>query len=626
MILSIIVFSKAQSNIWVKQLNAIDLKLVKLTEDDQANLFIAGMFKDSLQLDSQTLVVGPGNFQVFIAKYDAAQHLLDYTILYTDYEFERPMVQHLEVDKDGAIYLVGNFYQGLYNAQGDTLLFTLTSLDEYVVKFDNDLIRQWIHRIGGSNNTDIISTLEITNEGEIILAGAMSRTFDYDLSDTTFAISGNNLGSPFIVKYDSEARLKWASVLQSARRDWVLDAVPATDGSLYSVTQLSDTLIVPSAEDTLLVEPLGDVDLMVNKWDDHGQIVWTKLIRGTGAESFYNLKIDNAGFIYLLAQFNSPVLQVGDQEINQHSGNDIIVVKMDSEATIIWVNQINATSSDIQLRLLMLENEFAVTGKYSNDLILNSRGESVEIAIASGDDYLASYNLDGDLLAAGSLSNRNMPQKSDLRLNRSGQILAASSITFEASFNPLPVGSITPRAGSNYIVAKFCLPAPADLMVESFCQDGQLILTADVRSEITNFYFPESKTSVLNQVSIVVSSEDTTIVIIHFDQNYCPVYQTINDLVQICTSTPTADFAVDHAFMVYPNPFVNQLSLSLDGPQNIHSIRCFDQLGRLVLDINNSNFGNKIEHQLDLSFLREGIYHIQVQTDVGIWSKTLIKS
>lgn len=617
----------AQSNIWVKQIAATDLQLVQIAEDGQANLFVAGMFKDSLQLDSETLVIGSGPWQVFIAKYDNTQHLVDYTLIYTDYEFMRPLLRQMKIDNQGQLYLVGNFYQGLYDTQGDTLLYTLTSLDDYVIKFNNNLERQWIHQFGGSNNTDFISSISLTDAGEMILAGAMSRTFDYDLTDSVFAITGNNAGSPFIVKYDSDLGLQWVSVLPGAvtAYDWVIDAVPAADGGLYSVTRVSDTLLVPVEADTFLVETLGDVDLMVNKWSSSGEIEWTKLIQGTGVESLYNLEIDPAGFIYLFAQFGSPVLKIDTEEINQASGRDLIVAKFSPDGTIEWINQIDANSNDAQRKLFMLQDGFMLTGRYSADLSLRSRGEDLEINITTGEDFIATYHFDGTLLSATSLSGSNLPQKTDIKINESFQILTASSITSNASFNPLPTGTVTPVAGSNYVVAKFCFPIFDDLLIDPTCIEGQTTFTADDLTSSTSYYLTETDEFIADQDTFTVPQGVSSVVVITYDENQCPVYRSIDGLDQVCAVTPVADFDMGQHCTIFPNPFANNVELSWSNSVTLQTIRCFDHLGRVVFNthIDSAPIANLT---LDLSFLPEGLYHLHFETDAGRFTKTLIKS
>ncbi len=613
-----------QSNIWVKQITATDLQLVQIAEDGQANLFVAGMFKDSLQLDSQTLVVGAGTWQVFIAKYDNMQQLTDYTMIYTDYEYMRHLVKLMKIDNQGQLYLVGNFYQGLYDTQGDTLLYTLVSLDEYVIKFDNNLQRQWIHRFGGFNNTDFISSISLTNTGEMILAGTMSQTFDYDLSDGVVEIKGNRVGSPFIVKYDSGLGLQWVSVLPSAGYDWVIDAVPAADGGLYSVTRVSDTLLVPVETDTLLVETLGDVDLMVNKWSSSGEIEWTKLIQGTGAETLYNLEIDPAGFIYLFAQFSSPVLKIDTVEINQASGRDLIVVKFSPDGAIEWINQINANSIDAQRKLLMLQDGFMLTGRYSADLSLRSRDEDLEINISTGEDFVATYHFDGTLLSATSLSGSNMPQKTDIQINQSSQILAASSITSNASFNPLPTGTVTPVAGSNYVVAKFCFPIFDDLLTDPICIEGQATFTADDLASSTTYYLTETDEFIQDQDTFTVPPGVSSVVVIPYDENQCPLYLSIDGLDQVCDVTPIADFDLGQHCTFFPNPFANNVEVSWSNSVTLQTIRCFDHLGRVVFKTNLDS-APVVNFTLDLGFLPEGFYHLHIETDAGRFVKTLIK-
>jgi hypothetical protein len=622
--LCIITISFSQSSIWVEQISAIDLKYVKSVEDTDANLFIAGMFTDSLQLDSQSLVVGIGSFQFFVAKFDALQNLIGYQIYYTDYEFERPLVKHLEIDNLGQLYLSGNFYNGLYDTQGDTLLFTVTSLDDFVMKFDNDLQRQWVHRIGGSNNTDAVNKIKVTDQGDLFLAGAMSRTFDYDLLENTFSLAGGNSGSPFLVKYDADLNLQWARVLQSVKRDGVLDIVQASDGSIYTVTQISDTVFVPSTIDTLLLESTGDIDLMVNKWSTAGDILWTQLVQGAGRETFYNAEIDDAGFLYIYLQSNSQTLSIGANDLNQKKGNDLILIKLNADSSIEWTNQMASSSRESQGKLLILEDRFILSGTYSSTLSLNSRDEDIEISVLAGEDYLASYNVDGDLMTVTTLSGNRMSQKTDLRVNHLGQILAAAPINFSTSFYPLPSGIIYPSLPTNSVIAKFCLPILTSLAVDTLCIDGQLALSANPNSVTTNYYLPETDEIFTNQDTFFLSNENPSVIILHFDQNQCPLYEMIDQTGISCSTTPTSDFSQDTEMRIFPNPFTADLELTWTKKIRAQYLFLFNSLGQMVLR-QNMNTHNQGEASLKLDHLTEGVYHLHLHTDTGLLTRKLIK-
>ena len=598
---------------------------VKLVEDQQSNLYVAGMFTDSLQLDSQTIVDSIGSFQLFLAKYSPERELLDYIIYYTDYEFRRPLVKQLEVNQQGDLFLAGNFYLGIFDDRGDTLLYTLSSLDEFIVKFDNNLNRQWIHRIGGSNNTDVINKIRAGAQGDLVIGGAMSRQFDYDLSDSIKAINGHNSGSPFIVKYNAMLDLEWVNVLQNSERDVVLDLVMADDGSTYSVTSVTDTISIQTQTDTLEVISKGASDLMMNKWSTTGNLIWTQLIQGSGMETLYNIEIDATGNIYLLMQTNSPEFLIDSVEFTQKNGYDVLVMKFSPEGSLDWMNQIGGTGLDPTRKMFISTDKFLLKGFYSLDLGLNTRDEGISIPVVPGQDFIASYNFDGDLLSASTLTGWTLRTKSDYRITQSAEILVASGITAEETLNPLPSGRISPSSDNTFVLAKYCLPNSVGLQVDSTCLDGQLLLLADPAATSTNFYLVESKQSILEVDSLFLDPGINSVIITHRDENQCPVYEELDLTDNLCTITNSFDWTENADFQIFPSPMQDHLEMTLNPSLNIESISIFDQLGHRIMEQLLENEQRETMN-LQVSHLVPGVYYIFFNSKSNTYARKLIKA
>lgn len=99
---------------------------------------------------------------------------------------------------------------------------------------------------------------------------------------------------------------------------------------------------------------------------------------------------------------------------------------------------------------------------------------------------------------------------------------------------------------------------------------------------------------------------------IYFDYNF-PI--ETNDAKTTYGSLGTNDFKVDQSILIFPNPVVNNLSVSAD--DTIKSIGIFDIQGRLL----QTQMGNERNAIVDMSSNIAGVYFVKITTNKG--SKTL---
>lgn len=73
------------------------------------------------------------------------------------------------------------------------------------------------------------------------------------------------------------------------------------------------------------------------------------------------------------------------------------------------------------------------------------------------------------------------------------------------------------------------------------------------------------------------------------------------------------------SFSIYPNPVIDIITIENSNHNTINKVLIYDTTGRLVLDQNNPNY------QLDVSNISTGLLFVQIETDIGVVTKKVIK-
>lgn len=89
--------------------------------------------------------------------------------------------------------------------------------------------------------------------------------------------------------------------------------------------------------DTLTFNAVALQDMFVAKYSAEGNLVWVKLITGSGTESAYGFKFNKQlNAIYLSGVFNSNPINIIGTNIWNNGGNDIFLAKIDLNGNLIW--------------------------------------------------------------------------------------------------------------------------------------------------------------------------------------------------------------------------------------------------------------------------------------------------
>ena len=244
-------------------------------------------------------------------------------------------------------------------AAGITNSFGSGRKDGWIAAIDKEGMLLWQKAYGGIED-DLISSLEGTADGGFIAAG---RTASW----------GNGVDDMWILKLDPAGTIAWQKVLGGDRLDYANSASETSDhgilvcgrtGSLES--DLDDGLvvkldsggelvwqkalksdlfeeacsIVENGDDDIIVfgnaGPQDNLDLWAVKLDASGNIQWQKTVGGDEDERA----------VAIVQGGDGTVIMVGTTESFGAGANDIWVVQLDADGSVLWQKTVGGEDDD----------------------------------------------------------------------------------------------------------------------------------------------------------------------------------------------------------------------------------------------------------------------------------------
>ncbi len=202
-------FDSAGNFLWVKQFNVPGLQTgiaYALKCDDSGNVFTAGQFKDSIDLNPDTAVActinSAGLWDTYISKLDSTGNFVWGKSIggsAGDYAYA------LTLDKAANVYLTGQFssicdfnpdMNLVYNIQSNGF----NSPDMYTLKLDSSGIFQWAFNIGGIY-TDEGNAIAVDNQDNIFINGKFGGLVDFNPdTNAAYNLSSSTYYTLFLMK------------------------------------------------------------------------------------------------------------------------------------------------------------------------------------------------------------------------------------------------------------------------------------------------------------------------------------------------------------------------------------------------------------------------------------------
>jgi hypothetical protein len=447
------------------------------TTDAQGNVYLAGATAGSasaIASGGHQNTHGGGSNDAYLAKFNSNGQRI-WATYYGGNGDE--FANHCIVDNTGNVYIAGatssttsiasNGHQNTYG--GGTY-------DPFIVKFDNNGVRQWATYYGGNGGgvvDEIGYSIACDQNGNVYLAGRTN-------SQTGISSNGhqNSLGGGydgFLVKFDALGQRQWATYYGGNNWESAYSCATDASGNIYLAGATAGSAGAIASGGHQNTHGGGTNDAYLVKFDSNGLRKWATYYGGSADDYATCAVTDVSGNIYIAGNAaSSSGIASGGQQNTYGGGNyDAFLARFDSNGTRLDATYFGASGDD--------------------------RGHSCDIDPV------------GNLYLCGQTSSTNLGLGGHQNNYGGGTFdgyLAKYNVTFlgiEAAQNPLDA-RLYPNPTSDFVTLELLLEAPADTEITLYNQLGQLLLTQnyyqlseikhqfDISMLPSNMYWVEIKT------------------------------------------------------------------------------------------------------------------------------------
>lgn len=597
-------------------------------------IYILGMFNDSLFFPDTDPLMTTGSFDVFLAKLN----------INGDFEFSRNLIYaddnslqvalSMELDFTNSL-VVGGYFLGKAIFGGEEKLSNGKSTN-YFAKFNKNGDYIWSKEIYGTNNANTIYNVVSTNNG-YYAAGVFK---DSIMMDVDTLVSVSDALDAFIYKMNLNGIGQWVRVIKGAKTENFSRITKDDDNNIYVIGYHNSLDFAIDSTDQLVSQTQfiykGGTDIFLAKYSPNGTLSWGQSFGGV-SNDFGSYIISDQDYLYITGQFSDFII-FNEDTLNANSVNDraAYISKVRNTGSYINAKSINGNDNGQDIGRNLVSNSIGevIFGGYSlsNTLSIRDSVYTNEYP-ALKSFFLTKY---GCLpLSIDSESAMDLPCNPENAISEGAISLSASggfsdllySIDGGETFSPEGYFAIT-EAGDYQVVVKdssgceitgssltvsqpevFEITGIDSVDVTEFAgSDGSITVSVAGGTQPYEFVMNDGTPQALGAFTDLTAGKYKIIV---QDANDCGPLETDSITLE---EPPSAlkEIGID-VVKVYPNPasdWVN-LEFSASGQEDI-IITILDTYGRTILSKEIRSVNGFVNERLDLSELDNGLYFVRI--------------
>ncbi len=315
-------------------------KTTSVAVDSEGNYIFGENSRDTAVIGNDTVFVNGSSisWSHFLAKVDSSGNPI-WTIGSAIPNADMNSVHDILTDPDDNIYAFCQYDFKI--AFGNDTLTGGTVRNACLVKLDPNGNLLWHHNIVGGAWSEPGEM--VYRDGHLIITGNVNRVAPLG----SFTIGASTTGSEyevFLAKIDTAGQVIWAETYghdaNAKPADLDLDAA----GNIYLTGQTYDTIAFNNDS----VTPGDDPLMWIAKLDPQGSPIWLQSIgeRQNFFTDAMTLKVTPDGISYLAIDFRDTIVFQGDTIIGQSFPEDILLLALQPDGTMLWNRHIASSSED----------------------------------------------------------------------------------------------------------------------------------------------------------------------------------------------------------------------------------------------------------------------------------------
>lgn len=345
---------------WAKRIGGLSIDIGRgIAADSEGSIYITGHFQNSVDFGDGSPIESDGEFDVFVAKYDASGA---FNWVQQGGGVGDDIGWDIEISASDEIFITGQFKgDGTF---GDTTITSLGDSDIFTAMYFSNGDLGWINTAGGVG-TDEGRSIAIDLENYIYISGAFQETASFGSEELESAGDFDI----FVSQYDSDGSINWACRSGGSADDRSFCVTTDNSGNVYASGYFKE--IADFATDTLLSAGLADI--FITKYDRAGNRQWTKQAGGEGADVALDILADAENMIFISGLFSASAT-FGPTSLTSWGGWDILLGKYNENGNLQWIQQAGGTMRDQGTALdLSPNNKLYITGAFRDRAIFRNQ-------------------------------------------------------------------------------------------------------------------------------------------------------------------------------------------------------------------------------------------------------------
>ncbi|MBQ2937559.1 MAG: MucBP domain-containing protein [Clostridia bacterium] len=355
---------------------------------------VGGTFStDTIQVGDEILT-SAGSDDIVIAKYNADDEVeWARSIGGSDYE----SIYSIAETSDGGCIVGGSFRSGTIQVGNETLTNLASSSDDaMIIEYSAEGEVEWATSIGDEYyQYDYIYSVKETSDGGLIVGGAFeSETIQ--LGNITLTNGDSAYTDAMIIKYTAEREVEWARSIGAVvpnvnNRDEYIESVMETNDGGYLAAGSFESGTIQVGNETL-TNAENNVDGMIIKYNEEGEVDWVKRVGGSGYDYIYSATITSDGGIIARGSItyqSRTSFQIGNETLELEDYGSIII-KIDAEGITEWVR----ASEDIETIIETSDGGYIAGARFEGTIQV---GNETLTSVGSNDVMIIKYSAKGEV-------------------------------------------------------------------------------------------------------------------------------------------------------------------------------------------------------------------------------------
>ncbi|HEX2618265.1 MAG TPA: hypothetical protein VHL57_12030, partial [Flavobacteriales bacterium] len=253
------------------------------------------------------------------------------------------VVQSMTTDADGNVLQAG-YFEGTVDLDpgaGQVMRTSNGLNDVFVQKLTADGALAWAFSVGG-NDADYATGISVDADGNVYVTGAFNGTVDFDPGAATTSLTSAGEYDMFLTKFSADGALLRAQGIGGPGYDEPKCVAVGPLGNVYLLSYFSATIDADPGVDVLPMTSEGALDILLQKFDDHGELLWAQTTGSEGADLGLSMALDANENIWITGSFEGTLdmdPSASAFELTSAGAWDIFVTKRGPDGTFLWAGR-----------------------------------------------------------------------------------------------------------------------------------------------------------------------------------------------------------------------------------------------------------------------------------------------